>query len=133
MVLKCATSSHTNLSIKLPCCKVKKRMVKGHKQNLKPYSKFYPWGYLLFQLNLHCKQGSKLAFIPFDMKYMSTSGCGWTVKPLSGLHSITYHGDTLECTELVRGLSLMMILLCVVRTEFQVFSLSQWRKVGVYL
>ena len=70
MVLKCATSNHTNLAIKLPCCKVKKRMIKEHKQNLKPYSKFYPWSYLLVQFNLHRKQGSKLAFIPFDVNYI---------------------------------------------------------------
>ena len=70
MVLKYATSNYTNLAIKLPCYKVKKRMVKGHKQNLKPYSKFYLWHYLLVQPNLHRKQGSKLAFIPFDMNYI---------------------------------------------------------------
>lgn len=69
MVLKRATSSHTNLAIKLPCCKVKKRMVKGQKKS-KAFSKFYPWGYLLVQLNLHRKQGIKLAFIPFDISYI---------------------------------------------------------------
>ena len=70
MTLKHAISSKTNLTIKIPRCKFKKRMVKEHKQNLKPYSKFYPWGYLLVRLNLHRNQGSKLAFIPFDMNYI---------------------------------------------------------------